>query len=285
MKYSRVKVRNKRLELISVGVFLGFVCGMPIGLGFFAGISEHIQTFIVYTVSILFSLSVLIFLIYLFRDRIFKRIGIELSKTPKELSDNIANIIVAHKSQELDVVKKESSQFLETLISFAVWHKLRNWLFNMVIGILVAFSGLVGSALLYQQNRTLEEQTDWFKTQTAHTDNQSLEATRSALFAQALEIQNILVDKPQYYDYFYANKEIGKNIHKEDLARLNIICEMFCDMIDHASSSALTGESKEGWKDFAIDMLDTSPVFRNFLLERRTWFPSIENWVDLDKYK
>ncbi len=153
-------------------------------------------------------------------------------------------------------------------------------MFNIFVGVIVAFTGLAGSALLYQQNKILQTQEQWFIKQTSSADNQSIEATRSSLFNHAIEIQNQLIQNPQLIPFFYEGKEIDKNLSESDKAKCIIISEMICDMLDHASGSNMNEKTKNGWRNYANDMIKNSPVLKDFLDTNKSWYVSIHEWIN-----
>ncbi|MEO0555331.1 MAG: hypothetical protein AAF149_19125 [Bacteroidota bacterium] len=210
----------------------------------------------------------------------------KLVKNPTDISREFTDLLVSVQNKDDTKIADSGVRLFETIIAIIARHRLTVWLFNLLIGVIVAFTGLAGSALLYQQNQTLVEQTKWFTKQTEHTDNQSIEATRSSLFTHALAVQNVLIQNPDLYDYFYHGKEINDSLAQNDKKKIQVVCEMICDMLDHAAnSSALSGETREGWKVYANDMMKSSPPFREFLLRRKDWYPTIGEWIDFTEYE
>ncbi len=281
-KEPKIIKRNRTLELLVVGVILGFVCGMPIGLGLFADAADHIQGLFTLTISFLIAFSVLIFITYLFKDKIFKWLSMKILKVPHEMASEFTNTILAIHEKDKISIESSATKLAEMTVSYLAWFRLRRWLFNLLIGVILAFTGLAGSALLYQQNKILVKQEQWFTQQTAHSDNQSNEATRSSLFAHAMEIQNNLIQNPELYAYFYSSKPITSETELATKQKALIISEMICDMLDHASASSISDNTKAGWSDYANDMYNSSPVFKEFLDNRISWYPSIRKWIKIE---
>lgn len=286
MSNQETNFRSQTLEQLSVGIVIGFVCGMPIGLGLVASFADHFESILIIVIVLLFLISILILFVYYSRERLFNWLRIKIVKTPSDISNEFSNLIVSSQSSDKIKITDSSIRLFEMIVGLIAWHRLRVWLFNLLIGVIVAFTGLAGSALLYQQNQTLIEQTQWFTKQTEHIDNQSIEATRSSLFAHALAVQNVLVENPDLYDYFYNGKMIDKSLTEHNRIKINVISEMICDMLDHAANSnALSGETKEGWKVYANSMMQNSPPFRDFLLHNKEWYPTIGEWIDFSEYE
>ncbi len=92
MKHN-LKQKNQTLELLTAGIIIGFVCGMPIGLGLFSEVANHIESITIVAIISLFVIATLIILIFLFRKRIFDWLKIKVSKTPEETNNQVKLLV------------------------------------------------------------------------------------------------------------------------------------------------------------------------------------------------
>lgn len=288
--------KSRTVELIVAGIVIGFACGLPIGLGVLSGVAKEFKTLIIVIITALILISVFIALIYIFRDKIFSWFNLTLTQKPKIVSQNISAFISAIKGNDLERIKETSHSSFQILFNLYLWYKLRQWSFGLLIGLVVAFTGLAGSALIYHQNeileaqeKYLEEQTNqlkaqtvWFEKEISSVEIQVVEATRASLFSHALEIQRILIDNPDLVEYFYEGKNHKECTDKKLVKKITIVSEMFADMIDHAASCKPSDIKKEGWDEYANDMYNSSPAFKEFVNKYEDWYPSLAKWIEFD---
>ncbi|MEU4339340.1 hypothetical protein AB0F59_32615 [Micromonospora lupini] len=94
------------------------------------------------------------------------------------------------------------------------------------------------------------------------------------------QLQNILIEHPNFRPYFYSNK-VPPDSSSEEGVRLLLLAEIFGDVLDYGLMVVdLIPPVKEyeGWHDFATFLHEHSPVLRQVAYEHPEW------WVRLIRH-
>jgi len=194
----RVKIES------NVKIGLAFFIGSIVSIGFavfgFNFFSDNILYFVIGFILLITILGFLVMLILVYKKAIFKRIfGIEdievteISSIADKVIDSLSKGNWRESVQQLAYVAKHASAIYS-------WYSFRRWSVFLFYSLLVGFAGLVGSALLYNQNNliglqntTITKQNEIILNQTRRLDQQTylLEADRRGslvfLFSNVLD--------------------------------------------------------------------------------------------------
>ncbi|MBI5475220.1 MAG: hypothetical protein HY964_00620 [Ignavibacteriales bacterium] len=112
------------------------------------------------------------------------------------------------------------------------------------------------------------------------SQEQNFIVSRANLFAQAGEIQKIIVEHPELLEYIYnSKKSLDSTSDLDTKIRVAVICEMYADMLDHAAGSHIF-EAKDGWLEYALFIYSNSEVFRKFIKDKKDWYPKLYDYLD-----
>lgn len=170
------KRNTSRLNLW-ISVFLAFFTGIMItipiatlGLPFLA---EHIREVIIGSVIIIFIFGFIVFLTVVFKKEILQFIfGVsdtDISELKGSSKGLIENVLLG------DTEKAKSNfEFTFTKVSaWYSWHQYKRWVLLAFQVLLVGFGGLLGSVLLFNQNKLFENQNALFQYQNERVKEQT----------------------------------------------------------------------------------------------------------------
>jgi hypothetical protein len=93
-------------------------------------------------------------------------------------------------------------------------------------------------------------------------------------------VQGIFTDKPGLRPYFYEGKQYPRYGRRQ--GELLNIAEMIADAIDYGLIvvDLMPGTAEhEGWRNYAIFMVESSPVLRSVLNHHLDWFPAYKRLI------
>jgi len=154
-----MKKSENRIFILLLGVIIGFAICTPLSLYTFEEIANNYKTIALFLISLILIIAVLIFILIGFKNSIvkkaFKTESIELTNIGHEIVNSI-NIASENKNQELlDSAKKVSLQ----IAGYITYSKTRAWMFRIMISLIAAFAGYLGTVILINQNKLIKEQT------------------------------------------------------------------------------------------------------------------------------
>lgn len=158
-------VPTDRSDVIFLIAALTLVAGVPAALYtiyIFAESIELVATLVLLAILIVCVAGVII---VRFRDRIINYIF----KVPTDIAESFAsdasNTVESYLSGKNDEAKEHLSAIVKTGVARYTWIQTRRWIMAAATGLLLGFAGLVGSALLKQQNDLILDQNRFFQRQ------------------------------------------------------------------------------------------------------------------------
>jgi hypothetical protein len=144
------------------------------------------------------------------------------------------------------------------------------------LGDLIGSIGVILSLLLIaRQTRQLTEQTK------ISNEVGSTEAAYSAL-ERIHQISHIMIDDPKIQQYFHENKALPAE--KIERARIMMVAQMLADTIDYGLMVCdLRSHMKDyqGWPDFAVSSMSTSPALRQVIQDHPEYWPRLSrHWKE-----
>jgi Na+-transporting methylmalonyl-CoA/oxaloacetate decarboxylase gamma subunit len=132
----------------------------------------------------LLGLGVAIVLLFLMRRRLFTRLVGDLPEVYAPLPDAAD----ALRAGETDAAATHATEAAGRFVHWYSWLAARNWALRVLVGVAATFGALIGSALLFEQNKKIEyqntlihEQNQFLKTQVNLQREQWAEAHRAQL--------------------------------------------------------------------------------------------------------
>ena len=156
---------NDRSDVIFLIAALSLVAGVPAALYtiyIFAESIELVATLVLLAILIVCIAGVLI---VRYRDRIIDYIF----KVPTDIAESFAADASSTIDSYLGGRNEEAKEYLSGIVKAGVarymWIQTRRWIMAAATGLLLGFAGLVGSALLKQQNDLILDQNRFFQRQ------------------------------------------------------------------------------------------------------------------------
>lgn len=160
-----------------ISLFLAFFVGVMItipmatlGLPFLA---EHIREVIVGAVVIIIVLGILVFLSILFRKEILQLLFGVTDTDISELKGSSKSLVESVLSRDSEKAKGDFENTFTKISAWYSWHQYKRWVLLAFQVLLVGFGGLLGSVLLFNQNKLFENQNALFQYQNERVKEQT----------------------------------------------------------------------------------------------------------------
>ncbi len=156
---------NDRSDTIFLIAALTLIAGVPTALYaiyYFADSVELVATLVLMSILLV---SLLGLLIVRYRDRLISYIFKVPTNTTKAIAENVSGSIENYVSGNNTEAREHLTSLITNLVARYTWIQTRRWIMTAATGLLLGFAGLVGSALLKQQNDLILDQNRFFQRQ------------------------------------------------------------------------------------------------------------------------
>ncbi|MCB9234564.1 MAG: pentapeptide repeat-containing protein [Bacteroidia bacterium] len=215
----RKRTQFERRTALAMGLFIG-VLGATLFVLF--GLQYFMENVASVAAALLIAILVIIAVAligYWYRDQIFKR----LFKTPRtsigDAVETLNEVVQAAVKKDFDGSYKAGIKSLQVVTAWYAWINMRRLFVNIVVSMIVAFGGILGSVYLYKQNTLIETQSDLLQTQNAliEKENFLLESDRRA--ALLSELSNVFNEIDEELDVVEA-KNLPRTLSKRLIGRI-----------------------------------------------------------------
>jgi len=184
---AKVERRSAMRDVANIGAgsllfVLGIVAGFPLATSGTGYIADNLGQVFSVVLTLLVVFLVIAALIFIFRRQIweglFRRGEIEIERFASPMAD-VARFAAR---QEVEQATEAARHLAELALARYAWVSTRRWMVATITAFIAAIAALAGSALLFQQNQLLREQTNRLTDQNEMIDYQIElgEAARSA---------------------------------------------------------------------------------------------------------
>lgn len=152
-------------ELFVLGVALALLVGVPIVIFSIYYFADNVTSLVM---AILFALCFIVFssfIIVIYRNKILKWLYGTTLKDLTEIADNGVDSFEKFSVGNIKEGRLEAKKTISSFAAYVSWLRFRNWVINLSIGLIVAFSTLIGTSLLHQQNKIIRKQNTFFQEQ------------------------------------------------------------------------------------------------------------------------
>jgi hypothetical protein len=128
----------------------------------------------------------------------------------------------------------------------------------------IALACITATGFLFLRRQLIESR-DSLKTQTDAIESQ----TRWQVYQLSFDAYRIFIDSPELYPYFYRGKPAPDDEQMHD--RLRATAELMLDYFEGIvlSKGNLAAPTRDLWKGYMAELYGSSPVLREFWLEKR----------------
>lgn len=154
-----------RSDVIFLTAALALVAGVPVALYTIYYFAESIAFIATALLLLIVLVCVLGVAVALFKRRLISYIAKVPQELAHDLSDPLAQSISNYMEGDANQGADKLTTFFSTATAHLTWIQTRRWIVGAAAGLLLGFAGLVGSALLKQQNDLILEQNTFFQEQ------------------------------------------------------------------------------------------------------------------------
>jgi uncharacterized protein YjbI with pentapeptide repeats len=181
---------------------IGIACGVPAALFLPTFLSDYGAAVLSIILGAMLFAAILMAILFIFRAALFrwlfKRSEVEISRFAGPLAD-----VARHAAEKrVPEATQAARHFAELALSRYAWVSTRRWMIASISGFIAAIAALAGSALLFEQNKLLRQQSGLLVEQNQRieqqnalidTDIQLAEAERSAQIGpEVVEIGSLI---------------------------------------------------------------------------------------------
>ncbi|MEO0327503.1 MAG: hypothetical protein AAF217_02775 [Pseudomonadota bacterium] len=163
-----------------IGAFAGILLTIICGVTLWWTADDISNSLLVFFLGVVFCFVLGVIGLLFFRQRLFPGFFRNADSTADEISENLTRSIVEISKKEYGESIESASRALKSAIGWVAWAHFYRWVFGTCIAVLLAFGGIAGTALLFEQNKKLTEQTRQLALQSEQLSEQN------ALFSMTL---------------------------------------------------------------------------------------------------
>lgn len=156
---------NDRGDVIFLTIALTLIAGVPVALYtvyYFADSIRFVAAGVL-LVTVLVAIAGILFARY--KDHIFSNILKTPARLLEDLSEPLSEAVSEYASGNTEGGRERTEAFFRGALAHYSWIRTRQWIVAAGAGLLIGFAGLVGSALLKQQNDLILRQNEFFRQQ------------------------------------------------------------------------------------------------------------------------
>lgn len=132
---------------------------------------------------------------------------------------------------------------------------------------------------------TVYMQTNHLGSQVAKMQEQTELAVNDTFYAKAFELQQIFIDRPELWPYFYHGKDPGSDTSAEQAVLLEVVSLLtldYFDLIELIYREDLRMDQKDvaGTHVYMRHLINQSPVLRQTFDRYREWYPKLQPIFD-----
>lgn len=173
------------------------------------------------------------------------------------------------------------------LIHIQTWFKTRTASISFLdkLKLMISFLGALSLVLIFQQTRTMNEQSHLMNEQSRLMNEQSRLGTKNmqasmygTIATQTLEMDRIFIESPTLRPYFYDKRDIKKD-HKRTYDLAMAVAEHYLDAFDaiqtqlgYIPEDPDTPEDRDTWNNFFADSFANSPALCRRINKNRPWY-------------
>jgi len=164
--------RQSNRESFLIGAILCLLIGVPTVVFSIFYFSEKTFELAKVFIGALLIFVLLTSVVVIFRNQILQRLFSATLNEVDTTKANLEQLINLIKEGQHNKAQEKGVQAINSLASYYSWMQFKKWILNIAVGLIVAFSTLIGSSLLHKQNQYIKEQNAFFKEQITQQQTQ-----------------------------------------------------------------------------------------------------------------
>ncbi|MCC7244946.1 MAG: pentapeptide repeat-containing protein [Saprospiraceae bacterium] len=165
----RIDVLSRNVVSLGVGILLGGAVAM-VGL---PAIQEYFASVMFGLLGLIFIVVCLVFVIVQKKEWILKKVFRVNNTDLSELKESGMLMLESMQEKEYAEAKKHFGVITNKVVAWYSWMSFRRWILTVVNVLFISFGGLLGTVLLYNQNKLLLHQNQLMERQNYRLDQQT----------------------------------------------------------------------------------------------------------------
>jgi len=168
--------RSEQLDIWSrtlIALVLGVLFGAIVTLVGLPAVEENLSNLIIGFVAIILITAMLAFWVVFNKERVLRRLFGVRKADLHELNQTSRELLSSMTARDWDTSKDHLEQLLRRASAWYSWVNFRRWVVMVLQSLLVGFGGLLGTMLLYNQNKLLMQQNALMTQQNKRLDQQT----------------------------------------------------------------------------------------------------------------
>jgi uncharacterized protein YjbI with pentapeptide repeats len=167
---------SRRIDIYSrnlIAMVLGIILGALVALTGLPAIEEHLPTLIVGFLIIIALAVVFTFIIVQRKDRVLKKVFGVNDTDLSIVKDSSQAFFIEAWNRNYEEAKTHFDAVFKVVFAWYSWMNFRRWVLTVFQTLFVGFGGLLGTVLLYNQNKLLLQQNEMLRHQSTRLDQQT----------------------------------------------------------------------------------------------------------------
>ncbi len=164
-----IDVWSRTVVALAIGILLGGLLSLT-GL---TSLSEHISVILLVFVVIIGVLAILAFLVVTYKEKVLKSMFGVSNTDLKEVKDMGQALFLNSWNRDFKQAKTDFDGLFTKIFAWYSWMSFRRWIVLIFNTLFISFGGLLGTVLIYNQNKLLTQQNDLLGVQNFRLEQQT----------------------------------------------------------------------------------------------------------------
>lgn len=156
-----------------VALALGMLLGGLLALTGITSLSEHVSGILTGFVVLIAVLAILAFLVVQYKERVLKSLFGVSNTDLKEVKDLGQSLFLNSWNRDFTHAKTDFDALFTKIFAWYSWMSFRRWIVLIFNTLFISFGGLLGTVLIYNQNKLLTQQNALLERQNVRIDQQT----------------------------------------------------------------------------------------------------------------
>lgn len=165
----KIDVWSRTIVALALGILLGGLLSLT-GL---TALSEHVSGILTGFVIIIGVLAVLAFLVVQYKEKVLKSLFGVSNTELSEVKDLGQSLFLNSWNRDFTNAKTDFDALFTKIFAWYSWMSFRRWIVLIFNTLFISFGGLLGTVLIYNQNKLLTQQNALLERQSVRLDQQT----------------------------------------------------------------------------------------------------------------
>lgn len=185
----RIAERRDRTAFF-FGFLVALLVAVPVSLLGLKTLADNLTALLAAVVAALVVVAVFAVGAFWFRRRLFRGVLGSLPRVYAPVPEALRHLKAGDPGAAADAAEEAGQR----LVAWVGWISLRNWVLRGLVGVVAAFAALLGSVLLWEQNRLLTVQNDLMSAQNAYFQRQIGQDSEQWAEVRRSQLRTLLIE-------------------------------------------------------------------------------------------